>query len=211
MSTNKNFISASLTLKFYEFNVDKFNKAVFEFGNRIIRKAGRTFCAEIYKSVPVWSGMALASIKPLARAVRFAVPIIPVEDAPDRRALGESLGGKMGVKTTILKGDANMWFNFNWETFVDHFNLNDQVDTNKIENIHTGAPCFHLGGKTMTGKVVYPPWHAVRNAMKIAYQSLTDDARHPPKPTTYGRWRFVKYNPKLRVVSGFVEVVEEKK
>jgi len=179
-------ISMRMELDLLDYDVDKFHKGLFDFGNRLIRKAGRAFCQEIYNNVPVWSGMALASLKPLARAVRFGLLITPREGAPDRRALGESMGNQHPLEVNQIGGTANMEFAFNWATDVEHFNIHDQ------RNSILKDP---KAGYTMTGRRVKPAWHAVDKAQQAAEAVIDEGMANVPKDTDYMVRRQITFDP----------------
>ena len=180
-------IEMRMELELLDFDIDKFHKGLFDFGNRLIRKAGRAFCQEIYNNVPVWSGMALASIKPLARAVRFGLVVTPREGAPDRRAQGESLGGQHPLETDSVAGTANMDFSFNWATDVEHFNIHDQRNMSVLKDPKAGY--------TMTGKRVKPAWKALDKAQQAAKKVIDDGMANVPKPTDYMVRRQITFDP----------------
>jgi len=186
MSSNKPFIQARMELDLLDFDIDNFHKGLFDWGNRLIRKAGQAFCQEIYNNVPVWSGMALASLKPLARAVGFALVVTPKEDAPDRRALGESLGNTHPLETNHTSGTANMEFSFNWSTDVEHFNIHDQ---RKMTLKNPNA------GRTMANGKVSPAWRAVEKAQEAAEAVIDKGMDSVPKPTDYMVRRQITYDP----------------
>lgn len=182
-------IDVTMEIEFLDFDIDKFHKGLFDYGNRLIRRAGRAFCQEIFNNVPVWSGMALASLRPLARAVRFALPITPAEGAPNRISLGESLGGQAPLQTLNVEGTANMEFSFNWRTLVEHFNINDQVNVNRIINPETGKSYFRLKKPG--------PWKAIDKAQAAAMAVLKEGVAKAPKPTDFMTKKKIVFDPKL--------------
>ena len=194
-------IEQKITLDYHDFDIDRFNQAVFDHGVRTIRAAGRAFCKELVKRVPVWSGMALASLRPLARAVRFALPIVPVDGAPDRRALGESLGGSissLAPGANMFSSGADMVFSFEWKTLVKHFNINEQMNVNTLRNPKTGKRLYHLK---------HPgPWHAIPAAQEAAQEEIDKRISKCPKPTDYSVHKILHYNPKINAL-GEVERV----
>ena len=175
-----------MELDLLDFDIDRFHKGLFDFGNRLIRKAGQAFVQEIYNNVPVWSGMALASIKPLARAVRFGLVVTPREGAPDRRALGESLGNTHPLEINQISGTADMYFSFNWSSNVLHFNIHDQRDM-VLKN--------PKAGRTMTNKRISPAWRAVEKAQEAAEAVIDDGMASVPKPTDYMVRRQITFDP----------------
>jgi len=179
-------IETRMEIDFLDFDQDKFHKGLFDYGNRLIRKAGRAFCQEIYNNVPVWSGMSLASLTPLARAVRFAMPITPREGAPDRRAQGRSMGSAP-MDTITVSGTANMEFSFNWTTDVPQFNIHDQTPRATLKDPKAGY--------TMTGRRVKPAWRAVEQAQEAAEKVIDDGMENVPKPTDYMVRRLITFDP----------------
>ncbi len=182
-------IDVTMEIEFLDFDMDKFHKGLFDYGNRLIRRAGRAFCQEIFNNVPVWSGMALASLRPLARAVRFALPITPAEGAPNRISLGESLGGQTPLQSLSVEGTADMTFSFNWRTLVEHFNINNQVNVNRIINPKTGSSYFRLKKPG--------PWKAIEKAQSAALKVLSEGVVKAPKPTDFMTKKKIVFDPKL--------------
>ncbi len=180
-------ISMRMELDILDYDVDKFHKGLFDYGNRLIRRAGRAFVQEIYNNIPVWSGMALASLRPLARAVRFGLVITPRSDAPDRRSEGESLGDMHPLETSSVGGTANMEFTFNWSSDVKHFNIHDQVNHPALKDPKAGY--------TMTGKRVKPAWRAVEKAQQAAEKVIDEGMLNVPVPTDYMVRRQITFDP----------------
>ena len=177
------YIEVEMEVDFWDLDMDKFHKATFDYGHRVIRKAGRAFCQVMLNEIPVWSGMALASLRPLARAVRFALPITPAPGAPNRIKEGEF----KGLKGPLVSGTANMEFAFTWATSVEHFNINDQMNVNTIMNPKTGKPYFKLKNPG--------PWKAVAKAFEAAEAVIDAAMPKVPKPTDYMVRKRARYNP----------------
>ncbi len=194
MAYSKAFsIDTIMEIEFLDFSIDNFRKGLFDYGNRLIRRAGRAFVQEIYNNVPVWSGMALASIKPLARAVRFALLITPREDAPNRINLGESLGGKVPLRVLQASGTADMEFEFNWRTLVEHFNIHEQRNMPPLKDPRAGY--------TMTGKRVRPAWKAIEKAQAAAEAVLIEGVNNAPQATDYIIKKRIVFDPKMGQLS----------
>ena len=81
-----------------------------------------------------------------------------------------------------------MKFSFNWETLVDHFNINDQVNINTYINPKTGVPYFKLKNPG--------PWNAIKQAAEADRIVLEEGVANCPKPTNYMTKKVVDFNPR---------------
>ena len=179
-------ISTRLVVDLLEFNERNWEVQTYMFGEKLIRGAGRAFCREVYKNVPVWSGMALGSLRPLARAVHFPMTIIPRPEAPDRRREGSKLGAKPIDINRVGASRNDVIFSFNWTSDVYHFALHDQRNM-RLKNPNAGY--------TMEGRRVFPAWHAIEQGMRAAGEYIDKNIHKVPIPTAYSVYRHVEFDP----------------
>ncbi len=87
----------------------------------ILRDGAQAWVRAIADAVPVWSGMSLASLKPIADLVGISLNTSPVSGAPDRQSKGRALGS-----ATFEDGPTK--FSFSWESNVFHYLFNEFND-----------------------------------------------------------------------------------
>jgi hypothetical protein len=98
---------------------------------RLAMEAARVWLATIInhssKTFPVQTGMAKASLRPLARYLGMSVSITPTRKPYKGHSipLGEALGGSSPFHKAIPEAGGTVSVSFDWPIGVDHFYWND--------------------------------------------------------------------------------------
>lgn len=120
-------------------NTKAISKTLHEYYSRTIREAARTWLRAVLASgrIPVWSGQALATLRPMARQLRVAMqPIKPLE----------------GVKSRVAQGESKGIFTIEYESLGRY-----------LFKYRTTVPYFHRNETTFVKNLTHPtPWHALR-------------------------------------------------
>lgn len=125
----------------FKFNAQlpTFNKRNFiqrldlELGDLLVEAATAWLEAGAFK-VPVWSGAARSTFQELAAKLNFALSISPVNNAPDRRALGRD----SGTGDFIIDKKRGI-YGFEYTTTLDHLIENETTESN-FPNLKTPTP-----------------------------------------------------------------------
>ena len=126
---------------------------------QLMTDGAKIFVQKTASKVPVWSGMAAASLLPLAEVLGIHIKITPVDNAPNRIALGRSLS--LGASFyNYFKGSLDYRYTFEFKSLVKHFAILDNPDNEPFDNI---LKYFKL--KTP------PPWEAIEYGIE-AYRSF---------------------------------------
>lgn len=115
--------------------------------------------------IPVWSGMALGSIRPVGNFVGISVVISPAASAfpkPGDRS-GQGAAQTQFPKPTIVPGR----YRFNWSTNVEHLKFNDENDANAVG--------FHLTHQPR-------PWEFKKHADAEFDKEMKDGLKNFPWP-----------------------------
>jgi hypothetical protein len=120
-------------------------------------KAWVTSAKDSANRIPVWSGMALGSVKPVGDVLGISVMISPVASAFPRpgNRISDGVAAANFPKPTIIPGR----YRFQWSSDVPHLAYNDQNDANQVG--------FHLTHEPR-------PWAFKVNADKAFEDEMND-------------------------------------
>ncbi len=115
--------------------------------------------------IPVWSGMALGSVKPVGDFVGISVVISPVSGAFPRpgNRVSDGVSAATFPKPTIVPGR----YRFTWASSVPHLAYNDANDANQVG--------FHLTHEPR-------PWEFKINADKAFEDEMNEGLKAFPWP-----------------------------
>jgi hypothetical protein len=97
-----------------------------------MRQAARAWLREVILHVPVWTGMAKSSLKPLGRFLRVAIPITPHPRAVPTKHKNMALGEQ---QQEFGFENSGALYSFSWTTDVLHYQLNE-FHTSSLPLIH---------------------------------------------------------------------------
>jgi hypothetical protein len=140
-------------------NGKKFGKTLDGYLQVQLRQAAREWLRAVIPRVPVYTGTARASLKPLGRFLRVAVPIRPVASRP---GMGQFAGESQGI------------FEFKNERFVYTFTIGTGVRHYVTNEFYDVRPKIHLQHEPI-------PWqsHAAGQAAFLRYVNSTIPKRMP--------------------------------
>lgn len=105
-----------------KYDIERHRKVLDEDLQIQMRQAARAWLRETLVHVPVWTGMARGSLKPLGRFLRVAVPIEPHERAKPTPKKNQ----EAGESQQYFEFDHNGYqYSFRWTTDVLHYQLNE--------------------------------------------------------------------------------------
>lgn len=133
----------------------------------LCHNAARQFLKGVVPLVPVWSGMAKASLMPLASVLHVALSVSPRAEYATMSATGKMHKRTPPDRTSEGMASSNSdffyideqahKFEFRWKSSVYHFNVNDQIDPRPF-------------GIRLTHQPI--PWHAVEAGRRLANLEL---------------------------------------
>jgi hypothetical protein len=139
-----------VNLKILKFNKKGYTEALQKAIDVQVRQAAREWLRAVIHEVPVYSGQARASLLPLSRYLRVALPIEPTEAGQKRYPGG------------ITKGSVQGQFDFSSEGYVSRFSFSTTVPHFLINEFNVG-----LGQPPL----IHPtPWKSMEYG-KIAFQA----------------------------------------
>lgn len=133
---------AYVRIKQIKFDAPKFGKTLEQKMERFHRNAAREWVRAVVKSIPVWSGFALGSVKfaegmggNLSRYLNIAIPITPVPKAPrwyyhdwkDKRI--QKIAINAGRFASFNFSSTNHVFRFRFRSDVIHLIINDNYSS----------------------------------------------------------------------------------
>lgn len=108
-----------------EFDLDAQLKKLDKKAKDVLTHSTSEWVRTVASIVPTWSGMSLASLKPMANLVGVPLFVGVAPTAPDRRAQGEALGeAKLEITKTT--------YAFEWRSRVFHFIYNEFNNANLV-------------------------------------------------------------------------------
>lgn len=134
-----------------KYDIDRHRKVLDEDLKIQTRQAARAWLRATFEHVPVWTGMARGSLKPLGRYLRVAIDITPHERAKPTPSKNQAAGE---AKQHFVFNSNGYNYSFQWSTDVLHYQLNE---------FHQSTLNAHLAATT--------PWHSTQfgNAAWDAY------------------------------------------
>jgi hypothetical protein len=107
------------------------------------RQAARAWLRAVIEKVPVWTGMARGSLKPIGGFLKIAIPISPVAV---RKGMGPAAGAS---RSTFFFGKSGTKYQFRFNENVLHYAINEFFDVNPpIHLTHPGEwHSFEAGAK----------------------------------------------------------------
>lgn len=133
-------------------SVNRYTKTLDETMQVQLRQAARAWLRAVLVAVPVWTGTARGSLKPLGAYLRVAVPISPIAF---RRGKGPEIGAGQSSFTFGTPKPGLYTFEFNEQ--VAHYLINEFNDVS--EHIHLTHPT---------------PWESFQRGEE-AFQKYVDD------------------------------------
>jgi hypothetical protein len=94
-----------------------------------MRQSGRIFLKEVIPLIPVWTGEAIGSLKPIAEALHVALPI--VKSYPDSPMGGVEKGRAQSIGEGGIQKEGYRYV-LNFGSRVAHFNINDRYDVSQF-------------------------------------------------------------------------------
>lgn len=120
-------------LKFLRIKKGKMTKTLQGRVERAMRQAGREFVRSAYPHIPVWTGMARASLYYLGRELRVPIPIYPTAGAKAiayQASKGHSIAkGKARGSRKHITFSGGV-FTFRFQTSVEHYAFNEFHNAN---------------------------------------------------------------------------------
>jgi hypothetical protein len=108
-----------------EFNLDAQLKKLDKKAKDVLTHGVSEWVRTVASIVPTWSGMSLASLKPIANLAGVPLFVGVAPTAPDRRSAGEALGeAKLEITKTT--------YAFEWRSRVFHFIYNEFNNANLV-------------------------------------------------------------------------------
>lgn len=105
-----------------KYDINKHRKVLDEDLQIQMRQAARAWLRATFTHVPMWTGMARSSLKPLGRYLRVAIPIEPNPKA--RPSPSKNIA--LGERQQEFEFDANGYnYGFYWSTHVLHYQHNE--------------------------------------------------------------------------------------
>lgn len=121
-------------LQLLELDEAKFKKTLKEALQTQLRQAAREWLRAVIPAVPVYTGMARATLSPLGRLLRVSIPIHPVAVRNDKSpSLGES-------KSSFNFDTSSNVFSFTWNNDVLHYLINEFNDVSKSIPLKNPTP-----------------------------------------------------------------------
>lgn len=124
-----------------EFDVKKFRKDLDFHIFELLKGAIQAFVNTMYPKVPVYTGMARASIGPLADVVNIQIPISPKVTGPwatTRLLLGPSMGAQGTTLKDYVEVRRNQYgpfrYDFTWFTGVPHWQFLEEETHPKVKS-----------------------------------------------------------------------------
>lgn len=134
-----------------DFDVKGYRKSYDDEMKIQMRQAAREWLRAVYPHVPVYTGMARSSLKPLGRLLKVAIPITQSKNGRKRERPGYSRSDGEAQGVFSFGDNENGVYTFSFDTQVLHYYLNDTFDTK-------GAGMFNLINKT--------PWESAEYGEK---------------------------------------------
>lgn len=145
-----------------ELDLPRFKKEFAKELQEVLELSAIAWLNAVTRVVPVWSGAARSTFKPLADRISFQLAVAPKSTAPDRRSEGESEGtGEFDID--IPKGK----FFFRYSTTLEHLIFNE-FNANPANDPKAFAP------QRITGT----PYGFLEKAQQ-AWQRVADTVRLP--------------------------------
>lgn len=115
-----------------KYDIDKHRKTLDETLKRQMRQAARAWVRATFSHVPMWTGMARSSLKPLGRYLNVAIPIEPNPRAKPTAKKNAALGEQQQE----FEFESNGYnYSFYWSTHVLHYQSNE-FHPSAIQLIH---------------------------------------------------------------------------
>jgi len=170
-------LSFNLKFNILNIDIDKYSQHMDNHLQQKIRQAAREFIRATFPLVPVWSGMARASLLPLANILHVYMPISPVIDVPNRVLEGVALA------ITDYFQKTKFGYIFKVGTNVKHYNINEQMNVNPF-----GFHLKHPG-----------PWNSFDAGEAAAKKYLKENlSKNCPKVFDFIKVKsIIKHTPKL--------------
>jgi hypothetical protein len=118
-------------LKGFEFQYQPFLKTLDRKIKEQMQEAAKEWVLGVASQVPIYSGMAIGSLLPLARFLKVNIPVNPV--APSRVDEGAALG-------FFSFDSANMEYTFSFTTDVAHYVFNEVNSNARLKNLKHPTP-----------------------------------------------------------------------
>lgn len=130
---------ASNKLKKITFDVGGFTKTLDMRMGEVVREAARQWLRAVITSVPsardgdfpVYTGMAKASLIPLGRFLRVAVPVHPIKQYKDKN-MTKGIAAGRAPRGGWVRDDhthpMTFVYSFKWQSAVDHYETNELTD-----------------------------------------------------------------------------------
>ncbi len=153
------FFKTNIRLVYLKFDKDAYIKDLKEKLEVQNRQAARAWLRAVILNVPVWTGEARGSLRPLGQFLRVNVPINPSSSKWAQRAIAQGhtaeAGAAQGKFEFKIEGQARVIFEF--ETSVIHYLINE---------FYNVKPPIHLINEV--------PWYSLK-AGKAAYKTYVNE------------------------------------
>jgi hypothetical protein len=140
----------NLRLIYLKFNGNKLVKDIEDMLQRESRNAARAWLKAVLVKVPVWTGEARGSLRPLGAFLRVAVPISPSSSKWAQRAMLEGHTAEAGAAqgSFEFKTETKLRIVFEARTEVIHYLINEFHNVNPPIHLIEPAPWLsHVAGK----------------------------------------------------------------
>lgn len=168
-----------IKLVYLKLNQGAFTKALTESLEVQNRQAARAWLKAVLTKVPVWTGEARGSLRPLGQFLRVAIPISPISASREaKRAISEGHTAEAGEAQGHFqfKNEGGKRFVFIFNTDVAHYLINEFYNVKPPINLIQPAPWFSF----RAGKIAYKQYLSDNLKQKIPKikSFLTSEVRY---------------------------------
>lgn len=132
----------NLKLIYLKFDKERYIKDFKEVLETQNRQAARAWLREVILNVPVWTGEARGSLRPLGQFLKVAVPISPSSSKWARRAIAQGHTAEAGAQQGQFefRVEPPLRIIFEYETQVIHYLINEFYNVNPPIHLIQPAP-----------------------------------------------------------------------
>jgi hypothetical protein len=145
--------TVKVKLIYIKLNKGEFNKTLIKNLEKLNREAARAWLKAVITRVPVWSGEARGSLRPLGQFLKEAIPINPSSSPGALRAMAAghtaAAGEAQGSFEFKIEGGRRVVFIFN--TQVVHYLINEYYPAPEPNNLITETPWYSF----RAGRIAY--------------------------------------------------------
>jgi hypothetical protein len=147
-------MKVTIKMVYIKLNKGDFTKTLIESLETQNRQAARAWLKAVITRVPIWTGMAQGSLRPLGQYLRVAIPITPSSSPRAQIAIahGQNITAGEAMGHFQFKVEAGKRIVFIYKTDVIHYLINEFYDVRpEIHLTHEPVPWFSF----RVGKAAY--------------------------------------------------------